>query len=166
MPQLDPSSFSSQLFWLTLSFVVLYVVLARFLLPRVQSVFDLRKQTIEGDIKHAEDMESEASRVRDAYEKTLAQARDKSKTIIADTKASIAATSSEKQAEIDLIIERKMTESEAGIKTAKQAVKGKLLPVAAELAESIVEIVVNHKPNAKELDLAMSQFTEKEKSVA
>lgn len=161
MPQLDPSSFSSQLFWLTVSFVLLYILLARFLLPRVQSIIEMRAETIGGDITQAERMQSEAERVRDIYEYALAESRTKSKVIIAETRARLADAANRRQAELDAEVEKKLSESEAGIKAAKQEVMGKLVPVATELAEMIIKALVNHKPDAGELDSAIKEFAKR-----
>ncbi len=166
MPQLDPTSFSSQLFWLTVSFVVLYILLARFLLPRVQSVIALRARTVEADIEQAQNLQSEAQRVQDAYEKTLAEGREKAKVVIENIKDRIAAIAQKQQEELDRVLERKLADSDAGIRRAKQDVMGKLMPVAGGLAERIVEIVVNHKPNSKELESAMSDLDLAEENAA
>jgi F-type H+-transporting ATPase subunit b len=158
MPQLDPVSFSSQLFWLTLSFVVLYVVLARFLLPRVHSIFEVRTKTIGSDLEQAGMLQSQAQKVKDAYEQALAETRAKAKAIIYDTRAQAAAVAGERQAELDKIIEKKLVESDAGIAKAKKEVMSKLLPVSGDLAQKIVEIVINHKPDSGELDSVVNKL--------
>jgi len=165
MPQLDPANFSTQLFWLTISFVVLYVVLARFLLPRIQGIFDLRARAVESDLTQAETLKSEAERVQDEYEKTLVKARAQSDTAIAETKNKVAETANARQAELDKMVATKIAESEAGIQKAKNDVMDKLLPVARGLAENIVELVVNYKPDAKELELAMRNLSREKETV-
>ena len=75
MPQLDLSTFPSQLFWLAVIFVVLYVLMARVGLPRVGAMITLRKQKIEDDLGRAAQMKAEADAVMTAYERALADAR-------------------------------------------------------------------------------------------
>lgn len=155
MPQLDPSSFASQLFWLTISFIVLYELLARFFLPRVQSIFEMRTRTIENDVNQAESMQSESRRVQDVYEKALAEARANSAAVIADMKDKIADVAANTQAELDKTLEKQLADSDAGIRKAKAEVMGKLVPVATEVAQKIVEIVADYKPERKEIEAAM-----------
>lgn len=162
MPQLDPSSFPSQLFWLTVFFVSLYIVLARFLLPRVQSVIEMRAGTIGSDVEQAERMQSEAERVRDIYEYAITDAKRKSQTVVAEAAASIAATVSKKQAELDAQIEKKVADSETAILNARQSVTDKLAPVATELAGMIVEALASHKPAAKDLESAVADLSKRE----
>ncbi len=152
MPQLDPASFSSQLFWLTIFFVALYVVLARFFLPRVHHVLEVRAETIEGDVAQAESFKTEAKRVQEIYEKGLADVRAKSKSIISEAQGKMAAAAASKQAELDAVIEKKLSESEAGISTAKKTVMDKLSPVVSDLAAEIVQKLVKHKPDSGDLD--------------
>jgi F-type H+-transporting ATPase subunit b len=156
MPQLDPTSFASQLFWLMLSFVALYVLLARLLLPRVQSVLALRARTIEYDIAQAEHMREEAVLAGDQYEKVLAEARAKSQAMLASAQAEMAGRAAKRQAELELLTEKKLAESEASIKSARKAVENKLAPVAGDLASLIVEALVHQKPSPKDIGAVIS----------
>jgi len=164
MPQLDATSFPSQLFWLTVSFVVLYILLARFLLPRVHSVLAFRTHTIESDIKQAERMKIEAEQVCAHYEKVLAEARQKSQAMLVSAQAELAAQAAKGQAELDKTIEKKLAEADIAIRAAKQNVTDKLSPVAVELASLIVEVLVHHKPSAKDIGAVISELA-KERAV-
>jgi len=158
MPQLDPTSFPSQLFWLMVSFVALYVLLARFLLPTVQSVIAQRAQTIEGDVEKAESLKSDAARASEQYEESLEQARAKAQAMFLAAQAEISARSAKHQAELDATLEKKLAEADASIKGAKQAVAGKLAPVAGELASLIVELLVHKKPSPQDIGAVISDL--------
>jgi F-type H+-transporting ATPase subunit b len=164
MPQLDPTSFASQLFWLTMSFVALYVLLAHFLLPRVQSVLMLRTQTVQSDIEQAERMKTEAERANDAYEQTLTEARARSQTMLVSAHAEMAERAAKRQAELDASMDKKLGESEAAIRKAKSAVAEKLSPVAGDLASLIVEMLVHQKPDSKDIGTVISDLA-KERSL-
>src|SRR5271157_3555225 len=75
MPQLDFSTFPSQLFWLAVVFVVLYLLMARIGLPKVGAVIAERKAKAAGDLDQASRMKAEAEAVMAAYERSLADAR-------------------------------------------------------------------------------------------
>lgn len=159
MPQLDPASFTSQLFWLTVSFVVLYVLLARFLLPRVQSVLTLRAETISSDVGAASRMKTEAESARDSYEKTLSNARARAQQMFADAHSASVAHAIKAHAELDVVIEKKLAQADSSIRTATRDVMDKLAPVSAELAALIVEVLVNHKPNTKEMNAVIDALS-------
>ena len=75
MPQLDPSSFGSQLFWLAITFSVLFLVLTYFILPRIGSTLEARQSRLQGDFDAAERMSEEAKQALEAYEEALSEAR-------------------------------------------------------------------------------------------
>ena len=75
MPQFDPSSFASQIFWLVVFFAVVFLFAWRIALPRIAATIDSRHQRIDGDIARAEELASEAEEVLAAYEAELAKAR-------------------------------------------------------------------------------------------
>lgn len=149
MPQLDPTSFSSQLFWLAVSFVLMYLLLSRIFLPRVQSVLAQRAGTIENDVAQAARMTSEAERALEQYEKSLADARAQSQAMLASAQGEVSARGAKRQAELEEAIEKKYVESDNLILAAKQRVTDKLTPVAGELASLIVETLIHQKPDAK-----------------
>ncbi len=156
MPQLDPSSFSSQIFWLTICFIALYVLLARKLLPRVQSVLTLRADTINSDIEEARRMKADAELAKEHYEKALVHARARSQAMLSETQAEIAARAAKRQAELDGEIEKKVVQSQADIATATKSVMGKISAVASEMAIAISSAVTGHKPDAKAADAAVA----------
>lgn len=67
MPQLDPSTFSSQLFWLAISFAVLWLGL-RFSLPELEAVLRKRRRHVLGCVKKAKDLSQQAEKLLEAQE--------------------------------------------------------------------------------------------------
>lgn len=155
MPQLDPSSFPTQLFWLTVSFVVLYVLMARFLLPRIQEVLESRQSRIAEDLQQSEKMKLQAEEARSAYEKALAEARAKSQAQIEETLAAVEKTTAQRHAELDAALSQKLAGAEASILAAKNDAQAKMTPVASELAAMIVEKVVHQRPRPDAISAAI-----------
>lgn len=164
MPQLDPTSFPSQLFWLVMSFVVLYILLAWLLLPRVQSVLLTRKQTMQNDVDQAEEFKSQAARAESRYEKDLAQARAMSQEMLAQAHAQASAQSAKRRAEMDAMVESRLMEANEAIRNAKQGIAAKLTPMAGDLASLIVETLVHEKPDSRDIGNAISEVS-REKSL-
>ena len=74
MPQLDPTYYPTQLFWLVVVFSVLFVVLWKIALPRISRIREVRQSKIEADLEKAKAVKIEAESVLQAYEKLLAKA--------------------------------------------------------------------------------------------
>ena len=56
MPQLEISTFPSQIFWLVLSFVILYIVLSRIVVPRISSTIKQRENEIKNNLHLSEQL--------------------------------------------------------------------------------------------------------------
>src|ERR1700674_5909168 len=82
-PPFDKETFFSQLFWLAICFVALYVMASKLILPRVGSIIAERRDRIAGDLAEAGRMKDEADAAVAAYEKALADARARAQAIAA-----------------------------------------------------------------------------------
>lgn len=76
MPQLDTSTFSSQLFWLVVCFLALYVILSYIVLPKISRALETREDTIEEKINTASTYRERAEDLLADYEKILAEAKN------------------------------------------------------------------------------------------
>lgn len=148
MPQLDPTWFSSQLFWLALTFVGLYIVLSRMVLPPLMDVMARRQQTIAGDIGAAQRMKDEAEHARATYEKTLNEARAKAQNLLAEATAKHKTEAESRMRELDRQIERKLADASRRIADQKAQMLDELVPTSAELAAMIVEKIAQHAPHS------------------
>jgi F-type H+-transporting ATPase subunit b len=79
MPQLDPHSYASQLFWLTVFFILVFVFLRFVGLPRVTAIIDERARRIGGDIASAELLKNQAAEAEKTYEATMAAAHGRAR---------------------------------------------------------------------------------------
>ena len=95
MPQLDPSTFGSQLFWLAICFVTLYLVMALVVIPRITGTMGARADHLDGDLAEAEALRNKAEAALKAYEEALAEARTKALGLAQEMRAEV-------QAETDL----------------------------------------------------------------
>src|SRR3954453_19265754 len=73
-PPFDPSTFASQLVSLAITFVALYLLMARVALPRVGSILEERRARIDGDLGDAQRLKARSDEAIAAYEKALADA--------------------------------------------------------------------------------------------
>jgi F-type H+-transporting ATPase subunit b len=157
MPQIAQlaATWASQLFWLLLTFGIVYFFIGRGMAPKVQATVDQRDKTVADDLAAAEaarvaaDAAEETWRghenaAREAAQKKLAEARGK------------AATATEKQlASANGELDAKVSEAEARIAAASQAVQSEIEAVAAEAAQDIVARVSGAKVTAAEAKTAV-----------
>ncbi len=111
MPQLDFSTFPNQIFWLLVTLVVIYVVLANVALPRIGGTLANRKSAIASDLAAAEELKQKARAAEKAYDAALIAARAEAAKIVAAAKADITADLNAAIARADAEILAKSAES-------------------------------------------------------
>lgn len=119
MPQLDFAHypFLSQFFWLFTSFIVLYVCIAKIILPRISKVMEVRDVTIKDALKEAENLKNEANSFANEFEDSLNDAKIEANRIITTAQNKIKAKTDATIAEVELKISKKISDSEKNIKS-------------------------------------------------
>lgn len=137
LPQLNPAFWPTQLFWLAITFAVLYVVMSKLALPRIESVLTEREKLIAADLAKAEELRSETETVMASYERALGDARAEARQVVADATAQaerdMAAKLSAQDAELSARLDAAMTRIDAARKTAL----GDVTAMAADLARDL-----------------------------
>ena len=85
MPQLNPEFWISQIFWLTLTFGILYVVLSKLILPKISANLELRKSEIQENIEAAENQRKNSEQKLNEYNTIISKSRLEAKNIINET---------------------------------------------------------------------------------
>jgi F-type H+-transporting ATPase subunit b len=158
MPQLDPTWFASQLFWLFIAFTLLYVVLSRMVLPPLQGVMTRRQSTIDVDIASAESLKTAAEQARQDYERALAEARDKAQQLITDAMAAQKAKADKASKDMDQQIAAKLSDASAKIAAKKKELITALTPATEELTSLIVEKLTNRNAAKDKVGSVVTQI--------
>ena len=138
MPQLDFSTFSSQLIWLTLVFGALYLIMRRVALPRIATVIEERRDRIADDLDQAEDFKRQTDAAIEAYETALALARAKAHTIAQETRDRLHRETERHRKEIEAKLDERIAVAEARIAETKEAALQNVREVSVDVASSIV----------------------------
>ncbi|MEP4164718.1 F0F1 ATP synthase subunit B' [Maricaulis sp.] len=138
-PPFDPTYFASQLFWLAIFFVILYVALDRFILPKIKTTIEDRRDRIADDLDAAAQAKADAEAAGEAYEKALAEARAKAHVIAADTRKALDAEIAKETAEVEAELASKQDASEAAIRKAKDKAFAEVRGIAATATAAAVE---------------------------
>ena len=75
MPQLDPTYWASQVFWLTLIFSAIYFLIAKIFVPKIKGNIDARESQIRKDINEANSLKEEADKKLKEYNKIIDEAK-------------------------------------------------------------------------------------------
>jgi F-type H+-transporting ATPase subunit b len=142
MPQLDFTTFPSQIFWLAVTFVLLYLLMAIVALPRLEKVMAARRERVDGDLDQAGQLKAESEAVIAAYEKALADARSAAQATMRETTERLAAEAAERQSRAAAAIAEKTAAAEARIAATKEKALSDLPAMASELAAAAASRLV------------------------
>ena len=138
MPQLDVSTFGNQIFWLLVTLAVLYWVLSKVALPRIDAIISDRQGAITGDLMQAEEFKKKAKDAEAAYGKALADARTEAGKIVAAQKAEIQKELDAAIAKADAEISARTGESEKRIAAIRDSATADARSVAREVTAELV----------------------------
>lgn len=154
MPQLDfhnPLT-TSQVVWLTIIFVVLYLLLSRWALPMVGTVVEQRAGTIDGDLEKARHAKAESDAA--VAELTLAtrKAHADAQARIADSLAEAKAAAAKQAEAMNARLDAQLRQAEQQIHAARQSAMAALRQVAGEAATNVVARLTGQAPSSQTVD--------------
>ena len=155
MPQLCFDWYANQIFWLVITLVVIYFVLSRVALPRIEAILAERKGTITNAIAAAEDLKVRAAAAEEAYNKALADARAEAQNIAAEAREQIQADLNDAIAKADAEIAAKAAESEKAIADIRASALESVKDVAKDTAKEIVS-ALGGKADARSITAAVN----------
>ena len=89
MPQLNPEFWISQIFWLTLTFGILYIVLSKLILPKISANLELRKSQIQDNIEAAEKKRKDSESKLKEYDDIIFKSKLEAKNIFKDSREKV-----------------------------------------------------------------------------
>lgn len=155
-PPFNPTTFASQLFWLVITFVILYVLMAKVALPRVGGIIENRQKRIANDLAGAAALKADSDAAIAAYEKALADARARAQAIANETRDKQAAEAEATRKRLEGELNLKLAEAEKTIAATKQAAMANVRGIAADATKAIVERLIGKRPSDGAVDAAVA----------
>ena len=155
MPQLDISTFTPQLVWLAVWFVVLYLLMAKLGLPRIAAVVEARRRRREDDLARAAQLKSEAEAASAAYQKTLSEARAQAQATIKETADRLAADAAERQRALAAALAGQIAAAERRIAATKDEALAEVRGIAVDVGRAVVEKLTGVTPDMARMTAAV-----------
>lgn len=145
LPQFDPSSYPSQIFWLTVSFAILYIFFSSKTLPDISSVLENRREHIESDMDTAERLKEEAKETQESYETALNESRAKAAAARMQASDKIKAKTETEMQALREKSEQEIAALETRLTKTRQDAMDDMDSIAAEIASIAAEKIVGIK---------------------
>jgi F-type H+-transporting ATPase subunit b len=149
-PPFDKQTFPSQLLWLTLTFVALYLTMSRIALPRIGSILEQRRARISGDLAQAQRLKGESDAAIAAYEKSLADARARAQALVNESRQRQAAEAETGRKALDATLNARIAQAEQSIAQTKTAAMANVRDIATDAAAAIVERLIGMAPASRD----------------
>ena len=164
MPQFNAETFPSQLFWLIVTFLLLYLCMNFLVLPRIRNNIRLRKNKIANDIERTELLKDQIEKTVLDYESKILHAK---KQASENTKNALEKASHEFNLQLDTVKKRiiqKINKAESEVKEYKKNIENEVNSVSINLSSSILEKVIGKGLNKSDIDY-IKQETSKMKEL-
>jgi F-type H+-transporting ATPase subunit b len=161
VPQLDVATFAPQIIWLAITFLLLYVLMAKVALPRVAEVLEERTKRIEGNLEKADALKREAEAARDAYEKAIAESRAKAGTLTSQAADRAAKEAAERQHALAATLAEQARDTEQKIAAARAKALESTHSIAADVAREAVRKLLGRDVDSTAVDAAVKSVVAK-----
>jgi len=159
MPQLDTSSFASQIFWLFVTFLILFWLYRTRAVPRVAEILETRQNRISGDLDRAGKLREEAEAALVRYQQVVSDAQAKAGTQIRATRERLVDESAKRQAELDAVLATRVAEAEQRIRAARETALRDLNAVAVEVAQAAASRLIGRDVSREAAEAALALVT-------
>jgi F-type H+-transporting ATPase subunit b len=161
MPQLEQfDTYLSQVFWLVISFAILYVVMWKAALPRVADVLRERRERIDADIERAEKLKTEAEAVLEAYQATVAKAQAEAQAVLRAGADAFAAEAAARHDEVSARLAQETEAAERRIEAAREEALANVVTVAGEVARAAAARLIDAEIAEADADAAVRRSIE------
>ena len=157
MPQLNIADWPPQLFWLAVTFIALYFVISRVVIPRTGGVIEGRKERIDGDLALAQKLKADTDAAAQAYEKELANARAKAGEIGQAARNALSAEADKERQKLDAELGAKIAAAEKAIAVSRKSAIAEVADVASGIAADIVDQLTGSRVAKADADQAVAK---------
>ncbi|MBE9558399.1 MAG: F0F1 ATP synthase subunit B' [Proteobacteria bacterium] len=161
LPQFDTSKFATQLFWLTVSLIVFFVIMRNNALPKIEDALETRRRKIDDDLDKASTHREEAEAAMAAYEKALAVAAEQAREIHREVAQEITEAATERRTALSAKLAEDTKAAEARIVAAKEPALANLQDVVVDVVQEVAAKLAGLKVSGTDAKAAVAALKEK-----
>ena len=163
MPQLNPEFWFSQIFWLIITFGLLFFILSKFILPNISSNLENRKSQILENIENADEQRLESESKIKEFDKIIYESRVQAKNILNDAKKKISEDINNKKKLLDEEISSEITNVEKEISELKKRSPDTINQIAISTSSDLVKQIIGADINKSSISAIVENISKKEK---
>ena len=161
MPQLNPEFWVSQIFWLTLTFGILYIVLSKLILPKISANLELRKSQIQENIEAAEKQRIESDTKLKEYDDLILKSKIKAKNIYKDAREKVIKDINLKKRVLEKQIDEEIKKAEKEIEVLKKNAPEKINKIAIETSSELIKKLIGAEINSSSISAIVDDLSKR-----
>ena len=161
MPQLNPEFWVSQIFWLTLTFGILYIVLSKLILPKISDNLELRKSQIQENIEAAEKQRESSELKLKEYDEIILKSKLEAKNIFKEAREKVLKDINLKKETLDKQIHEEIKKAEQEINVLKKSAPEKINKIAIETSSELVKKLIGADVNNSSISAIVEDISKR-----
>ncbi len=161
MPQLNPEFWISQIFWLILTFGTMYVVLSKFILPKISNNLESRKSQILENIEAAEKQREDSEAKLREYDEVLLKSKSEAKTMFNQTRERALKDIMAKKEVLDKQIDDEINKAEKEIEVLRASAPDKINKIAIETSSELLEKLISSGVNRSSISAIVDDLSKR-----
>ena len=163
MPQLNPEFWISQIVWLVITFGILFIVLSKFILPKISDNLETRKSQILENIENAEKQREESEKKLKEFDKIIVESKNKAKNLFNDARQKVLDDVNKKKAALEKNIDDEVNAAEQEIDRLKKSSHDKITKIAIETSSDLVKQLIGEEVNNSSISAIVEDLSKKNK---
>jgi len=161
MPQLNPEFWISQIFWLTITFGILYIVLSKIILPKISANLEIRKSQILDNIEVAEQQRKKSELKIKEYENIVQDSKNEAKNYLNQAKEKVLKNINFKKKSLDKELSEEIQKAESEIKELKNKAPEKINKIAVETSADLLHQLIGAEVNSSSISAIVDDLSKK-----
>jgi len=164
MPQLNPEFWISQIFWLTITFGILYIILSKLILPKISKNLEIRKSQISENIEVAEKQRNESEEKIKEYNKIIQNSKIKAKNYYNQAREKILKDINKKKENLDNDLNEEIKKAELEIQDLKNKSPEKITKIAIETSNDLIKQLIGVEVNNSSISAIVEDLSKRKRN--
>ena len=165
MPQLDPEFWFSQIFWLVITFGILYLVLSKLILPKISDNLETRKSQVLENLELAEKQRNESEEKLKEFDNIILKSKIDAKNLFNESRRKLIDDINNKRQKLDEEIDKEVKIVESEIEQLKKKSPEKINKIAIETSADLIKQLINADINNSSITAIVSDVASKNKTL-
>ena len=161
MPQLNPEFWFSQIFWLIITFGIMFILLSKLVLPKISENLEVRKAQITENIEAAEKQREESDKMLKEYDQLIINSKNEAKNYFNKAREKILKDVDKKRENLEKEINEEINKAEKEILDLKNKSPEKIRKIAVETSSDLIKQLIGVEVNNSSISAIVEDVSRK-----